>query len=508
MRLFIRGLVAAIAIFVGVTPAAAEWHEAKSKHFVIYADMQPARLKEFAERLEKFDKAVRVARGMDDPELTDSNRLTVYTLSNQAAIGRLVGSSTVAGLYAARATGSVAFVPRSAGGTSDPFELNAETIFFHEYAHHILLQNVTIALPSWVTEGFAEFFSTAKIERDGSVLIGSPANHRAYNVFSSSGLKLEDMVGGTYRKLGPEAGAVLYARGWLLTHFLTFKDDRKDQLTRYVDAIQHGQPALMAAKAAFGDLKRLDRELDAYARGRFVGVRVPAASIPIDPVQIRRMTSGESAIMKVRIRSKYGVNVKTAPGVAADARKIAVQYPGDAFVQATLAEAEYDAGQYPAAEAAADRALAVNPDDVHALIYKGRVQVETAKADSAKANWPAIRKWFQRANQLDTENAEPLMLFHKSFADAGVEPTPNATEALLYALDLVPQDRNLRINAVRQMLQESRLDEAKTLFAPLAFDPHANEDWRARCARIIAAIDRKDGKAALEALDAPDAAES
>ena len=50
-------------------PASAAWQKTSSAHFVIYADESPDKLREFATRLEKFDKAVRHVRGMTDPPM-------------------------------------------------------------------------------------------------------------------------------------------------------------------------------------------------------------------------------------------------------------------------------------------------------------------------------------------------------------------------------------------------------------------------------------------------------
>jgi Flp pilus assembly protein TadD len=167
-----------------------------------------------------------------------------------------------------------------------------------------------------------------------------------------------------------------------------------------------------------------------------------------------------------------------------------------------LAEAEYDAGDYSAAEAAADRALAAEPRNVHAMIYKGRARMALAKASGGKSDWKEIRSWFSRANKLDTENAEPLMLFFQSYLEAGEQPTKNAVDALLYSVVLAPQDHGLRINAVRQLLIDNRVADARKLFAPLAFQPHASDKYRESNAKIMGAIDANDGKAALTILDA------
>ena len=169
-------LMTAFASLAFASTSQAAWHQASSKHFLIYADMPPARLLEFATKLEKFDKAVRVARNSPEMPKSDGNRLTLFVVSSQSALRRLVQDKTgwVAGMYQGRASGSIAFVPRSAG--TGELDLSAEAIFFHEYAHHLMFQNLATPVPEWLSEGFAEFMSTAKVERDGSVTLGIPPN--------------------------------------------------------------------------------------------------------------------------------------------------------------------------------------------------------------------------------------------------------------------------------------------------------------------------------------------
>jgi len=499
MSLYLRVAVAAAVLSVPHTAHAA-WHEAKSRHFIIYADLKASEIREYAERLERFDQAVRQVRGTDDPKLTDAQRLTVYALRTEGAVAKLAGIRMASGFYQARASGSVAFVPHRAGSKFGDLDLDAEAIFFHEYAHHLQLESSSFALPAWVVEGFAEFFATAKVEKDGSVIIGSPPQYRAYGLFNETGLRLEQMVSATYDKLDDGERDLLYGMGWLLTHYLTFEPGRKGQLARYIEDIQKGVSAADAAHAAFGDLRILNRELEKYKRGKLKGLRVDGKMLSIGTIAVRPMAAGEAAIMNVHIRSRGGVNAKTAPGVAADARIAAALFPNDPFVQAALAEAEYDAGNCAAAEAAADRALAANPNYVRALIYKGRARMEIART-KPDADWKEVRGWFAKANRLDTENAEPLMLFYQTYVDSGAAPTKNAVDGLLYAVALVPQDNGLRINAVRQLIVEKRLTEAKALFAPLAFQPHAPEKYRESNAQIMAAMTAGDGKQALAVLE-------
>lgn len=502
MRIMRIWLWAAMALMSAASPGRAAWHEAKTKHFIIYGDDAPSELRDYAIKLERFDQAARLARQMGDPPLTDANRLTIYLLREVGELDRVVGSgSGVYGMYITRAAGSFAFVAKKTARRDG--DLDSDIIFFHEYAHHLLLQNAAAALPAWLVEGFAEFFSTARINEDGSVTFGAAANHRATGVLSLNNyLTLPEMVGGKYRRLTAWQWELIYGRGWLLTHYLTFEPSRRGQLDRYVAGIQKGQSALDSAKAAFGDLKQLDRELNRYAtRPQISGIVVKPEQSQLGPVSIRPMRAAEAAMMPVRMRSDYGVSRRNSRQLAAQARKIAAAFPNDPFVQSTLAEAEHDARNYPAAIAATERAIAADPAYSRALIYKGRALIEIAKENPANADWAAIRSWFTRANRIDPEDPEPLMLFYQGFVAAGAQPTANATKGLLYALALAPQDEELRMMAVRQLLADGRLVEAKREFAPLAFDPHAR-DFRETAEKILEAIESGNASAALAHVDA------
>jgi tetratricopeptide (TPR) repeat protein len=257
-----------------------------------------------------------------------------------------------------------------------------------------------------------------------------------------------------------------------------------------------------SAQAAFGDLRNLDDDLDRYAVRKQLNVLVVhPEDARLGSVAVRPLTQAEAALMPVRLRSEYGVNRRIAGGVAARARKLAEPYAGDAFAQVALAEAEYDAKNYEAADAAADRALAADPPNVRALIYKGRAQIKLAKAKGNAADWDQVRSWFLKANKLDTENAQPLALFYETFIESGQQPTKNAVGALLYAVALAPQDNSLRLKAVRELVVENRLSEAKSMLAPIAYLPHGSRESREAMIKAMTAIAAGDSKTALSIID-------
>ena len=514
MRSFLK-CVCALVLFAA--PAHAAWYEARSKHFIIYANESAKEIRSYAEKLERFDSAVRYVRRLDDPALTDAGRVTIFVLPDAAAVGQLVGSSGVRGMYVARASGSVAFVPERSGvtmvqgmsgGTGTVWDdLGSDQVFFHEYAHHLQLQDSSLALPTWVVEGFAEFFATADIRGDGSVLIGKWPSYRDFAFFGARKIPLDIMLGNDFEKLdGEDQYESMYAWGWLLTHYLYLTDHRKGQFARYLEGIQQGMSPLASAKAAFGDLDALDRELVAYSNQRQLpGLLIDARYITTGDVITRPLTEGEAATMRIAPKLAVGVEEKDAADLAGDARRIAADYPRDAFVQTMLARADYLAKDYAGSNAAADRALAIDPRNIHALIAKGRAQIALSKANPKSADWDQVRSWFLKANRIDSEDPLPLEFYWTTFVDAGQAPPKDAIDGLLYAVALAPRDEQLRMDAVGQLLAEHKLQDAANMFAPVAYAPHASAELRNFTARAMQAMESGDLKAALDLLQKAEA---
>lgn len=487
---------------ITAAPSNAAWHKASTPHFVIYADETPAKLSAFATKLEKFDKAVRQVRGMADPKVGDGNRLTVFVVPDIKAVQKLAAIMTnltpnLAGFYSGRAAGSIAVVPKRA---SD-YDPDDQSTFFHEYAHHLMYFDLSEPVPLWYSEGFAEFMSTATFGKDGSVMLGRAALGRADAVDDKRTFPLEKMLAANYDRLTEPEWESLYARSWLLTHYLTFETTRKGQIQRYLKDIATGKNSLIAAQGAFGDFALLDRNLHGYlGRSKMAALKVAGAALPVGPVAIEPLTVGASEMMPHRMRLKVGVPKADKPELAQAIRAVAAKHPADALAQVTLAEAEFDAAQYAAAEAAADRALAAAPQSVEAMIFKGRAILEQAAVDVKGKSFADARAWFSKANKIDSEDPEPLMLFHSAYVRDSGRPSANAVAALHYASDLAPQDIGLRMQSAYQYLRDGKLAEARKALVPVAFDPHGGGAAKTAQA-TIAKIDAGDGKGAQSAME-------
>lgn len=494
-----RATLALVSLLAMATPGHAGWMRAKTTHFVVYANEDAAAITRRITNLELVDGFLRKLRRVGDDGL-EAQQLTVYVTKDQETLAGLYGGTgdfSVAGFYIPRVTGAVAFTPAKAGDGSR-IALRPEVVLYHEYAHHFLLGNSGLAYPAWYTEGYAELIGTVAIG-DQQVVVGAPASHRVAGIFADD-LGIERLMAPPKVLSGEDLEAI-YARGWLLTHYLMMDAARSAQLGAYLAAFNAGTPSVAAARSAFGDLRKLNTALDRYAVQRRLPSRFVARSaLPTPPVTVRPLSAGEAAMIELRMASTRGVNAKTGPALLAKGTRVATRFPGDATVQGWYAEMAYDAARDDIADAAADRALAVDPNTSQALLYKARVLLRRAvAAKSGPAAFRQARTYIVRVNKLSNDNADALALYYRSYIMAREAPSRNAVAALARAQELVPQDKSVRFALLSQLIDDDDLPRAREVLLPLAYDPHAAVDNPAR--KLLDALDAKaDRKTLLAAI--------
>jgi tetratricopeptide (TPR) repeat protein len=475
-----RKVLVTAALFLFVSGKVfADWHEASSDHFVIYAEENEKEIRKYSDRLERYYSAMSVILPSRKLKPSPSNRVTIYVVSSERMVRKLYGASDsrfVQGFYVPRAGGSLAIIPPIDAGGSRASE--SELVLMHEYAHHFMAENATYLVPRWYGEGFAEYFSTARFEKDGAVGLGLPAEHRAYELFQARDVSMERLLDSKlYLASKSKSYDNFYGRSWLLFHYLFTDDARRRQLADYLNRLNKGEAELPAALAALGDLKVLDKALDRYLKQRSMQyIRVSSDRLTVGPIAVRRLGEAEGASMPIRIRSKRGVNDKTAVEVVKEAREIAAKYPAEPAVQAALSEAEFDAGDNEAAIRAADKALATAPDNITALIQKGyaltRIAIETKTEDA----WKAARRHFVSVNKIENDHPIPLIRYYLSYPQQNQEPTKIAIDGLEWALELAPYDAGVRMMVAARQMTDKRFAEAIRTISPLAYNPHLGAD--------------------------------
>ncbi len=488
----IFSLLLSLAAMIFITPAAqAEWYEASSDHFVIYADDREKDIRRFAEDLERYHSALEFLTGRDVGKPSPSNRVTIFVVGSGRELKRLAGARgrNIAGFYIPRAGASRAFVQEIR--TKKGYPHFSTVVLLHEYAHHFLISTSRFASPRWLSEGAAEFFAATTFNSDGSLTMGRAAQHRIYELNAPNQPTARELLDPEeFRRNRGSRGEGFYGRSWLLYHYLTFSRERAGQFGTYQRALIEGMGSAEAAEQAFGDLDQLEIELKSYIRGRFFTIPISAEQAPIGEIALRKLPKGEAKMMELRMVSQRGVNLKQAQELLPEVREVAAEFPDDAGVQSALAEAEYDAGNDAEAIAAAERAIALDPARTNPYVQKGYALFRQArKAEDKAAAYEAAMEPFTALNQRENDHPLPLIYYYRSFANRGVEPPDNAKAALERAAQLAPFDQQLWVNVAVMQAREGKIALAQDSLRPLAANPHGGQ--RAEIAKkLIAALDK------------------
>jgi tetratricopeptide (TPR) repeat protein len=277
-----------------------------------------------------------------------------------------------------------------------------------------------------------------------------------------------------------------YGQGWALTHFLTFNKERSAQFRQYLAQLTAGKSFAEAAKV-FGDLDQLDREARRY---------VTAGSFEYRPVKVeiqtpvitstRPLSAGEVALIPQVIAyddddlksiKKQGLRDHERARRERNLEKIrdtVAHYPNDTFALRFLAEAEFASANYAQSRSAADRLLAIDPNNVDGLARKSlAMSMELSHLASGKeAAAEAARNMAVKANGLDHDDPLPLLAYYESFHEAGQKPPKVAVDGLRQAVSTLPADTSARELLVDELATEHQWAEAMAWLAPIANDPH------------------------------------
>lgn len=511
-----RGLIAIVALMASLAASAADakWLRADTENFIIYSEGNERSLRDFAQKLQRFDATLRYRFKVSAGQ--DPNRLTIYLLPQAEDAGRLMSGrrgSSIAGFYAPDPEGSFAVSYREdlGGGRGTP---QSQQTLFHEYSHHFMKRYVTAAFPAWFIEGFAEYYSTVDFTSEGKVVIGRPVFGRAHGLLAlpkipADRLLLERPNAMRYS----EQTDVYYGRAWLLTHMLYNDAARAGQLTSYIDAINRGEKPREAATDAFGDLAQLDKDLNRYLV-RPLTYRTSADPIAVPgTVKVTPLSAAEGALIPLRLErlSAHGEDERTT-AVREDLRKLSALYPGDAGVWFELAMAEWDRDEHVRdladVRAATDRALAINPNHVRANVLLGQLLAldMDKKNDFSAATWRDVRKPIALANRTNPDDPVPLYIYFKSFIDQGVNPPDIAIQGLERAFLLAPENIETRITYAFALANKGDFERAITLVQSVAFDPHGADNGEL-LRQLEKMRDQRSGINAAAAKDAADAAD-
>jgi len=215
-----------------------------------------------------------------------------------------------------------------------------DRVAFHEYVH-LVMNHSTAALPLWLEEGTAEFYSTLSW-RDGRLSVGSPIGNHVRVLLSQSWLtaaQLEAVTrsAGVYNEAS-RAG-LFYAQSWALAHMLNMGATYGKHMPRFAELLDQATPAPLAFEQAFGrPFEVAVSELRGYVKEgsfRVAEIMTPpfsAGSVSVERAPEERVALAQADLLltmnraslaesKLKTLPPSSPEVQTALGLAALARK-------------------------------------------------------------------------------------------------------------------------------------------------------------------------------------------
>jgi tetratricopeptide (TPR) repeat protein len=303
------------------------WVQLTTPHFVVVSDGGPKQAQEVALEYERFREVLRgTFSGM---RMDPSTPVVVLACRDGESLGEVLVDAPgwVSGLYAgARDQRFLIFRTDFRSYYNSDHRNGAEpSNAYHEYVHaleHLNFHN----LPPWVTEGIASFYSTFSIEGNRGE-IGRLIREYA-RFIREDGIKIpvrELVAARSTYAFGSDGFKVgeFYAESWALMHYLLVggKAERAAQLVRFITRVEAGTPPKVAAEEAFGNLDKLQQELDGYFRR----VALPFRFVPLPASEsrypVRSLSPAEALSIKASIaalRGNKSADSLVAAAIAAD----------------------------------------------------------------------------------------------------------------------------------------------------------------------------------------------
>lgn len=324
-------------------------------------------------------------------------------------------------------------------------------VVYHEYTH-LLVKKAAEWMPLWMDEGLAEFYQNTRIQ-EKDVVLGEPSGDnllllRQNRLLPLATLFAVDHTSPYYHE--EHKGSIFYAESWALMHYIYMKDQRERtlRLTDYEELLIQKVDPVTAAMRVFGDLNRLQSELQRY---------VGQSSFPA--IKMATHTEVDDSAFKIRDLSSAQADAVRADFLAYNQRS--------ADAQALL-----------------NHVLQEDPNNVSAQETQGFIEFSQGHLEEA-------REKYARAVQLDSQSA----LAHYYFAaismmrPISVSDEPQVESSLRTAIKLNPAfapsyDRLAAFLGMRHR----NLDEARLMaVTAVSLDP-ANVGYRITVANVLLAM--------------------
>ncbi len=339
-----------------------------------------------------------------------------------------------------------------------------ETVM-HEYAHVLLNANYAPTAP-WFDEGFAEYFSSLKVQ-DKEVEVGGLISGAAA-IFQGQKLNMQDLLSvehysETYNQNGQRRN-MFYVESWLFVHYL-FDNRQLTKAAQYFTLTNNqGMPIPQAVQTAFGmSVSQLnDALLDYFRKDNIryyrydsknqVTTATQATVRPLDPLSAR------TVLADLHLHE---------PDYTAQATKelesIVTENPTQVEAQRALGYAYLYQRNLAAAGEHLKAAARLGSKDPRVYFFTAELLNDENPAALGTAE---VAQNLRRAIELDPEYADAYAMLGMSLMNTG--SYAQAETNLARAIALSPRNETYRLNYAFALLNQHKISEARAALSNVA----------------------------------------
>ncbi|MEP7123415.1 MAG: hypothetical protein ABJE95_20985 [Byssovorax sp.] len=463
----------------------AAWNELTSRHFVLQTDLAASEAREVLSRFEGLRATL--AQVLPPAPVEPTERVEIVLFSRKKDYEEL-GSS-------ARSTRAYFTTQLAADLEPQPVlvlqsELANEGVstFLHELAHRFLRQRYA-DLPVWLNEGFAQFYSTLRVQ-EGTIRVGGRLRDLDFTelpyVWASwyedtYQVQIPVMVAPSVRELidadtsafyrgsredglsGEEAKkrSAYYGAAWKLVQLLMYGPDAgaRTRFQAFLAALEHGARAKSAFHEAFGeaDLDRLEQLFHAYLTEVRLDVGVKPYHVPVAAPPDREvvMSDAEVHLLWARLRPW---NQAMAAAVEQEIEEARLGDPSSPEIHFRRATFRLQRADFDGARRDLDFALAARPEEpryLYGLLLWSRWRAQLSRASGAPP--PPTD---EIAGRLARFASSPMQLDSLASRYAALGRTSDAYAFAERAIALDPLCSACQDTYSLVLLQAGRLDQA------------------------------------------------
>ncbi len=452
-RLFWAPLVLLFASTAVAEPP--RWIEVRSPHFVVLTNSNEKSARHVAGQLERMRTLFRsiIPASNDDGE----PRIKVFALRDQKSFEALEPAAylakhslELAGLFLREPDHSTILLRLDAGG-DHPY-----ATVYHEYTHY-MLRKADWWLPLWLNEGLAEFYQNTDIF-DKDARLGQPDPNDILYLRQNRLLPLTTLL--TVDHNSPyyhdeNKGSVFYAEAWALTHYLEIGDmqHHTNRIRDYAKYLLQHEDSVTAAQHAFGDLKKLQEDLDSYISGsNFMQVKTSIGAVE-DEARYEVVPVTQADVDASRAEVLIGTD-RLAESQAL-LESVLQRDPKNAAAHEVMGELKFRQGDLDGAKKWYGEAAALDPNDYLADYYFASMCLRTGD----RGHDEQVEADLQAAIKLAPRYAPAYDALAMFYAQRH-EKLEEAHKLSVTALTIDPDDLYYRMNAANTLAEAGNLTSA------------------------------------------------